>query len=291
MELISDYMKDDVRRHMLNDLTQKTFGFDFEGWVTGGYFEGEYIPYSLMEDNRIISNVSANKMRFMQNGEMKYYIQLGTVMTDEEYRKQGLASKIIKHVIGEYEKECDGIYLFGNLDALGFYEKMGFKKLNQYRYHIKDAYLESINSDKTFKPVIDMDDDIKKAYLKLVRECAYNSRFEQINKYGLQMFYTAGFDNVYHAQDIDCFIVLDYEEGTILQSIICNKKLPLSDIIDRIDIDDKRLMLGFTPCEEDMNICDCEVYDGADDYRLFYMGKELETIERDKLYFPELSHA
>ena len=276
---------------MLNDLTQKTFCFDFEGWVTGGYFEGDYIPYSYMDNGRILSNASANRMRFMQNGEMKYYIQIGTVMTDEEYRKQGLAARLIKHVISEYEKECDGIYLFGNLDASGFYEKMGFDKLNQYRYRIKEDFFDSIRQDNTFKPVIDMDDEVKNAYLKLVRESARNSSFEQINKFGLQMFYTSGLDNVYYSPDTDCYIVLDEEECTILQSVICGRKIPLSEVIRNMDIKDRRCMLGFTPCVEDMSICDREAYDGADDYRLFYMGKELESIERDKLYFPELSHA
>lgn len=49
MELVSDYMRDDTLRHALNDLTKRTFGFDFEAWVTGGYFEGDYIPYSFIE--------------------------------------------------------------------------------------------------------------------------------------------------------------------------------------------------------------------------------------------------
>ena len=77
MELICDYMRDETLRHALNELTVKTFGFDFEGWVTGGYFEGDYIPYSFIEDGKIIANVSANRMQFLQNGVMKNYIQLG----------------------------------------------------------------------------------------------------------------------------------------------------------------------------------------------------------------------
>ena len=50
MQLVSNYMRDDALRHALNDLTKKTFGFDFESWVTGGYFEGDYIPFSFIED-------------------------------------------------------------------------------------------------------------------------------------------------------------------------------------------------------------------------------------------------
>ena len=130
MKWISNYMRDEKSRHMLNELTQKTFGFDFENWVTKGYFEGDYIPYSIEHEGKIISNVSANRMQFMQNGVLKNYIQIGTVMTDENYRMQGLAGKLIKSAIAEYEGKCDGIYLFGNLDALGFYQKMGFQMIN-----------------------------------------------------------------------------------------------------------------------------------------------------------------
>lgn len=42
MELVSNYMCDDTLRHALNELTRKIFGFDFESWVTNGYFEGDY---------------------------------------------------------------------------------------------------------------------------------------------------------------------------------------------------------------------------------------------------------
>ena len=124
LELISDYMRDERSRHLLNELTQKTFGFDFEGWVTGGYFEGDYIPYSFVEDGVMISNVSANRMKFEHNGTIKNFIQIGTVMTDVEYRKQGLAAQLMHHVIETYENNCDGIYLFGDLGAIDFYKKM-----------------------------------------------------------------------------------------------------------------------------------------------------------------------
>jgi len=290
MEMISNYMRDEKSRHMLNDLTQKTFGFDFEGWVTNGYFEGEYIPYSLVEEGKMLSNVSANRMRFLQNGGEKYYIQIGTVMTDEDYRKQGLASKLIKHVIAEYENECDGIYLFGNLDAVGFYEKMGFKTINEYKYSVKEEFLGRDNSKEAFQPLSELDDGMKNHYMDMVRNCLDASSFAQTNKFGLQMFYTGEFYNVFYAKDIDYFIVLEQEDGTILQSVLCKENVPLSEVLKRIDLPNG-CALGFTPRKEDMDICSSEKYDGADDYRLYYIGKEIESIERERLYFPELSHA
>ena len=290
IQLISNYMTDEVSRQMLNELTRKTFGFDFEGWVTGGYFEGDYIPYSFVGDGKMLSNVSVNRMHFMQKGAQKHYIQIGTVMTDEAHRKQGLAAKLMAHVISEYEDQCDGIYLFGNLSACGFYEKIGFRTMNQYRYFVKDEYCRN-SSGKRFMPVKNMGDDVKNRYLELVRKSYPASSLEQINKFGLQMFYMAGLDNVSYAEDIDCFIVTDQDDCTVLQSVLSNKKIPLDDVIGRLTIKNNKLRLGFAPLEEDMSLCISEVYDGGDDYRLFYRGDQLEAIERDKLYFPDLSHA
>ena len=291
MVLISDYMRDDTYRHLLNELTRKTFGFDFESWVTQGYFEGDYIPYSFMDEGKIVSNVSANRMKFMQNGSVKYYVQIGTVMTDEAYRRQGLAAKLMKHVIEKYEQECDGIYLFGDLSASEFYRKMGFKVENQYRYYVKDEFCHFDNAKTGFKPIKDMGDEIKRKYLDYVRNSAYHSSFEQINKFGLQMFYTAGLDNVFYADDIECFIVSDQDECVVLESALCKEKVALADVVQRIDPEDHKCRLGFTPHDADKKICFSEVYDGGDDYRLFYRGTELESIEQDKLYFPDLSHA
>ncbi len=96
---------------------------------------------------------------------------------------------------------------------------------------------------------------------------------------------------MYYCADLDCFIVLEEDEIPVLQSVLCRKKVALTDVIRRIDLDKSGFMLGFTPLEEDRDKCISEVYDGGDDYRLFYRGKKLESIEKDKLYFPDLSHA
>lgn len=112
-EISKDYMKDVNWRHALNELTEATFGFNFE-----------------------------NMMHFLQNGEERHYIQIGTVMTAADRRKQGLAAKLMKCVIEEYEGKCDGIYLFGDLSALDFYRKMGFEETVQYRYILREDVKE-----------------------------------------------------------------------------------------------------------------------------------------------------
>lgn len=292
MELVSDYMRDDTLRHALNDLTRKTFGFDLEDWVTGGYFEGDYIPYSFIENGKIISNVSANRMTFLQNGIDRNYIQIGTVMTDEAYRRHGLAKKLMEHVVKQYKDSCDGFYLFANPDAVDFYNRCEFSKETEYRYSVKNEFCMRKSAGEIFMPVNTADEQMKQKYMDMVRRSAVNSSLEQLNKFGLQMFYSADMENVYYAKDMDCFIVAEMEENTLLlQSVICENHVTLLDVLQRVKGEYHNCQLGFTPALKDMDICVAEQYDGADDYRLFYLGEQLKSIENEKLYFPELSHA
>lgn len=116
MHFVSNYMLNADMRHMLNELAQKTFGISFEKWVTDQYFRGDYLPYSYIEDGKMLSNVSVNRMEFLQNGVKRNYIQIGTVMTEESHRKQGLAAKLMQDVIQQYASGCDGIYLFATVN-------------------------------------------------------------------------------------------------------------------------------------------------------------------------------
>ena len=283
-------MLDDNLRHKLNDLTQKTFGFDFEAWVTNGYFEGDYIPFSYMDNDKIISNASANIMNFNQNGVVKNYIQIGTVMTDEAHRKQGLARKLIEHILKEYQDKCDGVYLYGDLDALDFYHKVGFSEGLQYRYTLKNK-VESANKE-SFVKVSQDDAELKAKYMDTIRNGVANSSFDQINRFGLCMFYTGNMDNVYYSADLDCFAVMEkWEDTLILQNIFSINQIAMEDVLSHINEEYKELRLGFTPHKEDMKLLEATVFDGEEDYRLFYIGDELKNIEEERLYFPQLSHA
>lgn len=288
MELSVDYLKNDDLRHKLNALTRKTFYFDFEPWVTGGYYEGDYIPYSLMDQGEIVSNVSVNRMEFLQNGVRRSYIQLGTVMTDVAYRHSGLARQLMERILREYEGKCDGIYLFGNLSALGFYRKLGFREGVQYRYRlIKRHFMH----DDAFLPVKD-DPRLLAQYRIAARQSLPCGAFAQLNGWALQMFYTANGDDVYYLPKPDCFVVLSDEKTSLtLKNVVASRQIPLQELLPYLPGCEKEFFLGFTPCEEDTKLFTAEIFDGGDDYRLMYMGDTLSSIEREKLFFPLLSHA
>ena len=69
--------KDDKYRNSFNALTEKTFGFNFEQWYQNGYLKNQYIPYSIMDGEEVVSNVSVNLMHMDLLGKEKHLIQLG----------------------------------------------------------------------------------------------------------------------------------------------------------------------------------------------------------------------
>lgn len=287
MEMIKNYMDISEKRHLLNDMTTEIFGFTFEDWYVSGFYEGEYIPYSFIENGVIVANASANIMKMMQNGKEKFYIQIGTVMTRPQYRKQGLARKLIGEIMSDYNDRVDGFYLYANLNALDFYSKIGFQRLDQWRYCAEinhEPLLENCFMKAGEKEL--------PAYKMALRNSAINHRLDQMNRTSLQLFYTGKMENVYCNENKDSFIVASLEDETLyLDSVIAEIEMPVMEVIKKIPLKFNKVVLGFTPKIEDTEFFQAQKYDGQDDYRFYYLGESLLEIEKEKLYFPVMSHA
>ena len=62
----------------------------------------------------MVSNASINIMDLAWEGRSYKAIQIGTVMTNPEYRNIGLAYRLLDMIMNEWEDKVDFIYLFGN---------------------------------------------------------------------------------------------------------------------------------------------------------------------------------
>lgn len=297
MELVKHHMEDDRLRAALNALTRKTFGFDFEGWYAAGGWEGDYLPYSLMDGDQMVANVSVNRMRFLQNGRERRYIQIGTVMTDKAYRRRGLASQLMRAAMDDMRGVCDGFYLFGELSALGFYDSLGFSRITETRYALRKDVRQAMSeraarreASSRFLPVDREDAAIAVRYREALCTSVHYSALEHLNRRSLHLFYTRSMKTVRCCPELDAFCVLGREDGeTVLQSVLCAQRLPLEDILSRIDTPVDRL--GFAPEASDAALFEAQPWDGGEDYRLFILGDDLRGVQTDGLCFPALSHA
>jgi GNAT superfamily N-acetyltransferase len=284
-----DFKDNDVLRNSYNNLTRKTYGFDFEQWYQNGYWKDKYIPYALIDGNTIISNVSVSIMDFFLMGEKKRFIQIGTVMTDKEYRKQGLSRYLMEKVLEEWKDKCDLIYLFANNSVLDFYPKFGFSSVPEYQYS-KEIFARNLASD-----IIKLDMLNKKDRNFLFDTINGSLKFAQLAMHdnaSLIMFYCTSLmkENVYYIKHLDAIIIAEFKDDTLfLNDVYCKWNVSLDNIIEAIaNKETKKIVLGFTP--ENTSSFDNTLLQ-EEDTTLFVMKDKLKIFNNIKIMFPVLSHA
>ena len=62
--IVKGYRDNHSLRASFNELAKATFDLSFENWYRNGYWSDTYIPYSVAVDNKIVANVSVNRMDF-----------------------------------------------------------------------------------------------------------------------------------------------------------------------------------------------------------------------------------
>ncbi len=105
-----------------NEMTQRFWEFGFEKYYQSGFWDSSCLFYSLFDDGIIVSHITVSLFKT----EMKTIIQLGTVMTDENYRKRGLSRFLMERICHDFQNKNEGMFLFANTSVVAFYPKFGF---------------------------------------------------------------------------------------------------------------------------------------------------------------------
>lgn len=134
--IISNYKVNTQYKKSFIELAKQVFQIDFSRWDQLGCWNDDYICYSFLDGEKVIANVSINKMDIILHKKAYKALQLGTVMTHPDYRNRGLSAKLINHIISKYEHQYDFIYLFANSSVLDFYPKFGFGRLQERSFHM-----------------------------------------------------------------------------------------------------------------------------------------------------------
>ena len=154
LELVYNYKDNETLRKSFNELSQNTFGINFEEWYQKRLWNDKYECYSIKAGDKVVSNASVNKLQFVINGERKNALQIGTVMTDEEFKGKGLAKQLMNFILEKFGKEYDIFYLFANNSVAEFYPKFGFERIKQYQIYSTQKFAQ--NSKYKYRK-LDMD--------------------------------------------------------------------------------------------------------------------------------------
>lgn len=286
--------EDDPIRESFNELTARTYGFDFEKWYQGGWWKSAYQPHVLMEGGRVVANVSANPMICTIDGQVKRAVQLGTVMTDEASRNKGLSRYLMERVLEEWKDQCDLIYLFANDSVLDFYPKFGFVKAREYAFSmkIKPGSQAAVRAVK-----LDMGKaKDRERFLNMAAESKALYRLDVWRQPGLLMFYAAGIgeiqDSVYYIEELDAVVVAKQQEGTCrILDVFSKGEISLAEAACAVaDPGTERVEFGFAPIQGEDGEIEAVPYENEDD-TLFVMGEAASLFEQEELAFPKLTHA
>lgn len=291
------YKNDSEALASFNELTRKTFSFDFVNWHAAGHFSDMYVPHVIMDKGKVVSNVSVNRMQFDIGGVIKNYIQLGTVMTDKEYRGQGLNRRIMESVIQEYADKVDGIYLFGNDSVLDYYPKFGFVPCEEYEYYFQ-ADKESDICPYALEKV-ELSDDTQVKHIDTVMEQYFaepgvpneNDAMYMSENLGLYHFWMDSEyrDNIYYLPECGAYVVgaIDNDKLYLFQ-VIGKAKVDLKKVAKAFGEGFSEVVLGYTPVHKEGL---CVRKHKEEDCTLFIMGEDLEHINKKQMMFPVISHA
>lgn len=283
-----DFKHNEELRRSFNQLTSKVFGFNLEDWYRAGYWGDYYVPYSLIHEGEIVSNVSINRIPFNMDGKDKKGIQIGTVMTNESHRNQGLNKYLLEQVLDEWKDQCDFIYLFANDTVLDFYPKYGFEKVTEYQHLMQITNSENASEARRLNM-----HDAKDIQLleKFTKESIPLSRISSLNKTSLIMFYCLWYmkENVYFIDRLKAIVIAEFDEDTFfLNEVFSLVQVDLNEVINELSSGDiKKVVLGFTPINES----GYELQPISNEDTLFVLKEQIEGFKNMKWRFPALSHA
>ncbi len=285
---VKDFKLDQQIRPSFNKLTEAVFGFSLENWYKDGFWGEYYIPYSLLHHEKVVSNVSINKIEFDIEGERKLGIQIGTVMTDEKFRNRGLNKYLMERIIHEWKDRTDFVYLFANDSVLDFYPKFNFKIVDEYQ-HSKTVDTHSASS--VWKK-LNMKDPAEVAFfIGRIKDSIPIAKISMRNNVSMIMFYCNWFkkNNIYYIQELDVIVIADFNNDTMyLDDIFSLSPINIDNIIHSIS--DQRIrsvILGFTPLHDEG--FEKRLLKSTD--TLFVLKDKFEFFTSKRWMFPVLSHA
>ena len=286
MTIEKNYRDNESLRNSFNELAGKVFGgLNFEDWYRNGFWNDNYIPYSIVIDGKVVSNVSVNACNMNYDGRIVKLIQIGTVMTDPDYRGRGYARMLMEKIIEDYENKVDGIYLFANDSVVDFYPKFGFRKSREYQF----SKAVKIDTERTAQLVPMAEKSDWDNMVQILNQTEQNAKVYMVSNSGLYMFYLSQFmqENTFYIADCDSYAIAEIEGDTLILHAVIGSGA-IDRVISAFGKEIKKVILAFTP-NDSTGYDKSEVIE--EDTHLFVRGKFFDDTNDDEFMFQAITHA
>jgi predicted N-acetyltransferase YhbS len=234
--IYENYRDDEALRNRFFDFVEDVFqGADFRLWFQKGQWSDDYIPFSIVKDDKIVSNVSITRMKILIDGQSVNGIQFGTVGTIPAFRKQGLSRSLMEYVLTRYECSSDIFFLFANESVLDFYTKFGFIKYSEAVFLSESNIPRSADSARKLDIHQEIDAILVQDFLR--GRLVLTSVFGALD-YGFITWWhilNVFSDNLYYVKDDNViFIITQRETELHVWDAIFTKPIDISAAIPKI---------------------------------------------------------
>ncbi|WP_141433889.1 GNAT family N-acetyltransferase [Bacillus sp. 03113] len=265
LQFIKNYRDDDQLRKGFFELANSIFGLNFESWHEKGFWGNRYIPFSYVDRNKVVANVSVNMIDFIIQGKSYRALQIGTVMTHPDYRKTGLSASLMTKVLEEYEGKYDFMYLFANQSVLNFYPKFGFKIVDEYQFSMKFSSILKQRNELRKLDTTNSDD------IHFIDQFAKNrspvsQRFGTKNAHSIFMYHCLNvfYNDLYFLESEDAIVIFNKGVNQIdILDIISKRPVDINNILMKISGEGTyKIVFHYTPDYKGI-IFDCNLINGS----------------------------
>lgn len=220
---VSHYFKDPIAKESFERYAIDIFNLDFFRWKEKGLWDDRYVPFSAFDGDKCVSSMCTYICDLIIEGIERRCIQLLTVGTLEAYRKKGIQRRLWTMIHECYSPEC-GTFLFTDDSAAGFYEKIGFKRVDEYS-EIARLNPSGESDIKFVRLNMDQAEHYDIAY-RISKERSFVSRrlgFKALNLLMFMFLYPYR-NSGYYLPDLDCIVIAeDAEDRLRIHDIIASK--------------------------------------------------------------------
>ncbi len=268
----------------LNFIFQIFPGAKFLEWWERGFWGDYYKPFSILRQNKIISNVSASLMDVIIRGEKYKAVQIGAVGTIPEYRNQGLSRILMDYVLNKYESEADLFFLFANQNVLEFYPKFGFKPIPEKIFQLNsDIPAGKFSARKLNLSNFD-DYNLLQTLIKERQHITESFGAENYRAITMWHIFNSYKDSLYYLSSEDAIIIKKEKKNEMhIRDVIYRKPFDILPALSKIIESEtmNRIIYYFPPDQISYP------YDTAVDYNSYLFIKSKIELSGDQLKFPE----
>ncbi|MHC5002753.1 MAG: GNAT family N-acetyltransferase [Planctomycetota bacterium] len=223
--LRSGYGADRAKVDALNGLTRSIFGFDFEQWIGAGFRDDRYVPFSFFENEGVVSNVSLYSMDMAIDGERRRVAQICTCATRPEFRRRGLAGRLLQEALKSAEPDHDFVFLFADDEAIPFYRSHGFRPFSEFEAHVPAPRVEARSGRVRLDP--GDPEDLKLIASIAVARAPVSQRFGVLCSKLLLFHCLYGLrDRIHYIPDLETIVLYERRDGRLSLYDVVSERVP-----------------------------------------------------------------